>query len=193
MPKKLKNLEIIGIFFVLAMSVFLQNLYNLSNHNLIGILFGSANRSIWESLKAIILPYIIWAILELGCLHPHMHKFAVSKIITIYFISAVYLGLCFLFSLFSNGEQPVAQLTITIVCVSLGAFLSQKLYFSVFELEKLFVPFMFLLLLFCAFYFSFTPFPPHNALFLDPETGLYGIIPQYIDRGATALDAIYFL
>ena len=59
MSKKLIKFEIGGIFFVLIMSVFLQNLYILSDRQLIGVMFGSVNDSIWETAKTLLLPFIL--------------------------------------------------------------------------------------------------------------------------------------
>ena len=47
MQKKLMYLEIAGILFIVIMSVFMQNLLDLSGHTLIGVMFGSVNDSIW--------------------------------------------------------------------------------------------------------------------------------------------------
>ncbi len=193
MPKELKKFEIIGVFFVSAMSVFLSNLYELSGYSLVGILFGSANNSIWESLKAMVLPFAVWAIIEMMIIHPRLHKLAVVKVIMLYAVSALYILLSIVVSSVMSEKNLIVQLILTAVCSAVGAIFTYKLYFSWFELEKLFAPFVFLLLLFFAFYFSFTPFPPHIKIFFDPSAGLYGIIPKYIDKGATALDTIYFL
>ena len=57
--------------------------------------------------------------------------------------------------------------------------------------EQLFLPCVFMMLLLIAVYCSFTVFPPHMILFEDIQTGMYGIIPEYIDSGAIALDTLY--
>ena len=193
MQKKMIKTEVGGIFFVLVVSMFLHNLYSLCGHEIIGIMFGSVNDSIWEGLKVILLTYILWAILELMCIKPRFKKFVVSKIISLYVLGFLYIAQCLVFSLFSKTPQFVAELTFCFVSVCLSAFLSEKLYFSLIGLEGLFAPALFLLLLFGAFYCSFTPFPPKNILFMDRATGLYGIIPENIDEGAIVLDTIYFL
>ena len=54
MQKTLMKLEISGIFFILIMSVFMQNLYSISDRGLIGVLFGSVNDSIWETAKTLL-------------------------------------------------------------------------------------------------------------------------------------------
>lgn len=48
-----------------------------------------------------------------------------------------------------------------------------------------------MMLLLIAVYCSFTVFPPHMVIFEDTAMGMYGIIPEYIDSGAIALDTLY--
>ena len=108
MQKKLIKTEIGGIFFVLVISLFLQNLYALSGNALLSVLFGSANDSIWETLKTLLLPFILWSALELMCLKPRFHKFAAAKIITLYLTGVLYIALCLLFSLFSRQRRSIS-------------------------------------------------------------------------------------
>mgnify|MGYP003452262988 CR=1 FL=1 len=68
MQKKLMYLEIAGILFIVIMSVFMQNLLDLSGHTLIGVMFGSVNDSIWEIEKTLLFPYLLWAGIELLCI-----------------------------------------------------------------------------------------------------------------------------
>ena len=65
MQKTLMKLEISGIFFILIMSVFMQNLYSISDRGLFGVLFGSVNDSIWETAKTLLFPYVMWGMIEL--------------------------------------------------------------------------------------------------------------------------------
>ena len=76
------------------------------------------------------------------------------------------------------------------VCFSAFA-LSARLEYGERKIEQLFLPCVFMMLLLIAVYCSFTVFPPHMILFEDIQTGMYGIIPEYIDSGAIALDTLY--
>ena len=189
MQNKLLKTEIAGILFIIALSVFLQNLHSLCGRELIGVLFGSVNDSIWEICKTLLLPYLAWAMIELLTYRVHFRKFVVSKIISLYFLGISYIALCVIFS----GSNYMLEFTFAIVCVCFAFFLSYKLLYSHLKLDALFFPAFFMLLLFIAFYCSFTPFPPKNYIFMDRATSLYGIIPEYIDKGAIVLDTIYYV
>ncbi|MCD8025898.1 MAG: DUF6512 family protein [Clostridiales bacterium] len=190
MQKRLMKLEIIGIFFVAAGSVFLQNLYSLSGHTLIGVMFGSVNDSIWEIAKTLMLPYFIWSMLELLCVCPAFHRFAVVKVISLYLLGILFILLCLIFSLFGSSYS-LFEFTAALVCICLTFFSSYKMQLSARKFENIFYPAFFMFLLFVALLCSFTPFPPQLYIFEDRVTGLYGIIPENIDSGAVALDALY--
>ena len=179
-------LEASGIIFVLLCRLFMSNLYTLCGGNLVGVMFGSVNGSIWESCKILLLPYLFWALIELMSISPSMRRFTSCKTISLYFLGLSYIGFSLIFGAENQGVFTAA------VCTAMSFMLSYALYYSKLNLQNLFLPSVFLLFLFWAVYFSFTPFPPENAVFLDPESGLYGIIPPHIDLGAAALDTMYY-
>ncbi len=193
MQKKLIKLEIAGIFFTLIMSVFLQNLHSLCERELIGVMFGSVNDSIWETAKTILLPYLLWGMIELLSIRLPFKKFAVSKIITLYYLGISYILICLIFSFFEPSSAGLPEFAAAIICISTASYLSFRLPFSDFKLELLFAPAFFMLLLFIALFCSLTPFPPHIYIFMDRATNLYGIIPEHLDKGAIILDTIYFI
>ncbi len=191
MDKRILRLEIAGSVFVIIMSVLLQNLYTISGGALIGIMFGSANSSIWEIAKTILISYIIWSIIEIMCAGVQFHRFVVARVISLYFLGVFYIILCLIFSAFDSGSYSMPEFAAAIASVIFASFLCCRLMSSQLRLEKLFAPAVFMMLLFIALYCSFTPFPPHNFIFMDRVTGLYGIIPDYIDEGAIVLDTLY--
>lgn len=193
MQKTLLKLEIGGIFFILVLSVFMQNLYSLCNRELIGVLFGSVNDSIWETTKTLLLPYAIWGMIELLCIRSPFRKFVTAKVISLYYLGISYIILNLIFTLFGFENDFLINFTSAIFCISTSLFLSYKLIFSKYKLENLFYPAFFMLMLFVAFYFSLTPFPPKMYIFKDRATSLYGIIPKNIDAGAIVLDTMYYV
>ena len=193
MAKKQLKMDILGIFFVLIFSIFLKALYSMCNRHLIGVMFGAVNDSIWECGKTLLFGYLAWSMIELLSIQLPFRKFVVAKIITLYTLGLSYILFCLVFSLFGSDSHYVAEMTFAVVCVILNFFASYKLTNSDVNLCSLFTPSLFLMLLFIAFFCSFTPFPPKNYIFMDRATSLYGIIPEHIDEGAIVLDTIYYL
>lgn len=170
--------EILGTAFVAACASFMRRLYEWSGGELIGILFGAVNGSLWESCKTLLLPYLVWSLLELLAIRLSLRRFAAAKAASLYALGVGWLMMRM------GGLNGFAADSLSIG----GAFaLSFALYLSPVRLEELFAPALALLFLFAALYFSLTPFPPKCGIFLDPLTGMYGIIPKHFDYGATAL------
>lgn len=188
----LKKLEIAGIFFVIILSIFLQNLYSITNRNLVGIMFGSVNHSIWEFTKTLLLPYFLWSMIELLSVRTPFRRFVVSKTISLYFLGISYILITLVTNLTGLCTNALPELVAAVACVAMAQYLSLHLIRSDFDIKNLYMPSFFLLLLFAALFLSFTVFPPEIYIFRDRDTGLYGIIPEYIDKGAIALDVFYF-
>lgn len=193
MKKKLMKLEIGGIFFIIILSIFMQNLYSLCNREAIGVIFGSVNDSIWEILKTMLLPYALWGFLELLSLHLPLKHFATVKVISLYYLGVSYIILSLALSLLNLDDEFILCFICAIFCICTSLFLSYRLMYSNRKLEDFFYPAFFMLMLFAAFFFSFTPFPPHIYIFEDRFTGLYGIIPKNLDTGAIILDTLYYV
>lgn len=182
MNKKLLCCEAAGVLFVAAGSFFMRRLYELCGGELLGILFGSVNHSIWESCKTLLLPYLLWAMLELLSLRLSLHRFAVAKAFAVCLLGGVYILLRLV------QMNPMTAFWVSVTAAFLLSFL---LYSSPYDFGWLFAPAVCLLFFIAALYVSLTPFPPHRAIFLDQPTGMYGIIPKHIDYGALALDALF--
>jgi hypothetical protein len=170
-------LEIIGAV-VCAISVcLLSDLYELTGKNPIGILFGCVNGSIWESLKPLILSYFVFAGLELLSAKPYFRRFTASKAIGLYIV-------CVLYILFVS-LTPIKGTAAVFICELAGFVISAILMKK--NTERLYCLGCFMLLLVFVCYFSFSANPPRVGLFIDPLTGMYGIIPENIDIGAFRL------
>ena len=180
--KKYLFAALLGAAFTLTGSALLQRLYAAVGGELLGILFGAVNGSIWESAKTLLLPYLIWSVLEVMSLRLPLHRFTVVKALSLYALGGAYL----LLQTGGVGAVPSAVLSVmTAFTLSVG------LHLSPLSLRGWFAPAVAALFLFLALYFSLTPFPPHHPIFRDPATGMYGIIPRHFDYGAAALDTLY--
>ncbi|MCH5303510.1 MAG: hypothetical protein J1E41_01485, partial [Ruminococcus sp.] len=147
----------------------------------IGVLFGSVNTSIWEQLKPIILCYILFGVLELMCAKPYFRQFVVSKALGLYLSVFIYIILSKVLP--SSFSAPI-----TLISLAVGFIFSKFMTLSRKDISWLFSVACFMLLLIFVMYFSFSVFPPRMNLFLDSESGMYGIIPDAVDRGATYLN-----
>lgn len=191
MKKETVKMQFWGIVVVPLMIIVFKNLYSLTNGALLGIFFGAVNDSMWEQTKVVMLSYLVWSLVEAVGKRSGFHRYAAARIISLWFVGASCL-LSYLIIYALGVENANLPRFICAVAVCLCAFvLSTKLEYSDKKIEQLFLPCVFLMLLLIALYCSFTVFPPHMIFFKDIQTGMYGIIPEYIDSGAIALDTLY--
>lgn len=115
-------LEIAGILFIVIMSVFMQNLLDLSGHTLIGVMFGSVNDSIWEIEKTLLFPYLLWAGIELLCIKIPFRKFIVAKAVSLWFFCLSYSAICLLYSLTGAQTHFLPEFTAALICCTFSFF-----------------------------------------------------------------------
>ncbi len=60
----LKIIHIIGVFFTLVMGTLLHFLWEWSGRNNIVAVFSAVNESVWEHLKLLFVPFIVFSIIE---------------------------------------------------------------------------------------------------------------------------------
>ena len=174
-----------GIVFCCLCRIFTGHLYEWCGGDLLGVLFGSVNNSVWESTKLLLISYLFWGLIEILCISVPFRAFVAAKTASLCFLCAVHIGFCCAADWVLQSREAVFMLGS--VCFFPASVLSFFLLFGKFELSVFFVPSLFVLMLFWTIYFCFTPFPPHLRLFEDPQTHFYGIIPPYIDKGAAIL------
>ena len=184
--KYLTELEMGGILFCFLVSILMKQLYALTDGHLIGVLFGAVNNSVWEQTKTLLLPYLLWGLLELLSVQPSMKRLTAAKTLSLYLLGGLLCG----GGLLLRPCEAAANTAFSLAAVTFCSLFSLWLYRSPLYLKNLFAPCVLLLFLFVSLYFSFTPFPPQLALFRDDETGMFGIIPIYMDKGAVILDAL---
>lgn len=191
MKKETVKMQIWGIIVVPLMIILFKNLYSLTNGALLGIFFGSVNNSMWEQTKVVMLSYFIWNLVEAVGKRSGFHRFAVSRMISIWLVGAFcILSYLLIYAIGIENANLPRFICAVIACLCAFA-LSARLEYGERKIEQLFLPCVFMMLLLIAVYCSFTVFPPHMVIFEDTAMGMYGIIPEYIDSGAIALDTLY--
>jgi hypothetical protein len=188
MDRKLfKTQEIVGIALSLIVTFIMWQVYSFTQGNPIGVIFGSVNGSIWEHLKGLIVSYVLFGGLELFTSKPHFRQFVVAKAFGLYGVIFVYIILRHLTASFLN---IYVNCGVALIALVVGFVISYLVTTNRADLRDLFMPSFFMLVLLFVMFFSFSVFPPKLVLFQDPDTGLYGIIPDYIDTGAIILNSI---
>lgn len=187
MSKSFNFWQVVGFAFTSVAGTLLHFLFDWSNRSLIAACFSAVNESIWEHMKLLFFPLLIFAIIEyfiVGKSHPQFWCVKLQGIIV---------GLTMIPTLYHTYTgitgQSVSLINIAIFYISVAA---------VFRLESMLIKCVccrlsasaavWLLLVIGGMYIFLTFSPPHLPLFQDPMTGEYGYADQSTDWSASILD-----
>lgn len=179
--------SIIGAIVCFIAAVLLHFSYDWSNGSVWSILFAAANESIWEHIKILTLPYLLWSFIEISLFRVPLKNLIVAKTIGVY--SIVFATIVF-FKLYTSilGKSIVyIDILSAALWIALGFFLSNKVITSNMNFKFWFTPTIFALLLFIVMFLTFTIRPPKIDIFLDPISDSYGIQNKYLVTPTAAL------
>lgn len=152
-------------------------LYDFSNQNPIIALISPVNESIWEHNKMVVLPPILFWILFYS-ITGKSFSINKNKWFTAAFISVITMLITIpMLYYFYTQAFGVELLLVDILILLVANILGQLMGLHFYKHSKGIAWYIALLLLcFIIFLFSiFTYYPPHIPLFIDTQTGLYGI------------------
>ena len=174
MKRNLSLWSIIGFTFTSVCGVLLHFIYDWSGKSKIAALFSGVNESVWEHIKLLFFPLLIFAIIQSFYFREYKSFWCVKLISAIIGTAAIPIIFYTLNGAF--GKTPdVINITIFVVSAAL-AFLYEWLLFKRDNLRFCYPrAAIFLLLLGAVCFFVFTFYPPRLPIFADPITNSYGI------------------
>ncbi|MFC1789643.1 DUF6512 family protein [Patescibacteria group bacterium] len=175
MNKKIFYYHVAGIIFSVLVGSFLHFIYELSGFLKPVALFGGVNESTWEHLKIAFWPVFIFGIIEYFSYGKNQNNFFLAQAKKIYITPIIIVALFYSYTAFI-GYNLFLDILIFILAIVIGYITSYKILIW----QKNFSKFNILAFSFIAIavviFSLLSYFPLENFLFLDPVTGLYGII-----------------
>jgi hypothetical protein len=174
MKRKILTYELAGIVLLVFLGAALHFTFAFSGRNLVVGAFSAVNESVWEHLKLAIWPAILLAGIEFLPLRREANNFWIAKAVAVYFMALLIPVIFYTYTSFIT-ESLAIDLSSFVVTVILGQVVSYKLLtYKKLPAKANWVA-LALLVLLAVLFVVFTYSPPHLPIFLDPETGLYGI------------------
>ncbi|MDP4120541.1 MAG: DUF6512 family protein [Bacillota bacterium] len=168
------NTVILGIFASLS-----HFAYDLSGNSVIVGIFNPINESVWEHLKFMFFPNLLWWII-IYFIQKKSCDIDIQKWIISTAVSVVTAPLMVIFLFYSYTEAfGVESVIIDILLVFVCYFIALKLAFHIYQYVKpsnlkVIISILIISIIFVAF-IVFTFNPPHLPIFFDKTTGTYGI------------------
>ena len=171
--KNIFKWEAFGIVFVFLIGALLHFVFEWSGESKLVGLFASVNESVWEHFKQGFWPMCLYAAIEYKFLG--VNYFFAAKAVAVYLIPIITGTVFYGYTAVVGHEILLVDISIFLIAIIIGQFVSYRLMIS----EKLprysnGIGFVFIVLL-ASILILFTLFPPHLPIFLDGNTGTYGI------------------
>ena len=167
----------IGIPVLFVAGAFMHYFYSLSRKNILVGLVSPVNESVWEHLKLIFLPMMLWwgvyYIIRGKELSIDSNRWFTAGLVSL-MVSMI--GIIFLYY-FYTGAFGKKSVLVDIGILFVALFIGQTLSFHIYQHFKgIHVYFVFLIvcIIFCILALC-TFNPPHIPLFQESKTGVYGI------------------
>lgn len=174
MKQSISYWQVAGFLFASILGTFLHFLFDLSGQSVIAAIFSAVNESIWEHMKLIFYPMLLFALIEFQFWGKDHKKFWCIKLV------GILLGLTLIPVLYYTYTGifavSVDWLNITIFFLSAGAvFLVENKLFQKENGCCLSAPISFILICMIGVVFTLlTFFTPEIPFFKDPVSGSYG-------------------
>jgi hypothetical protein len=174
MNRKLLAWELAGALFIIILGSMLHFTFKWSGNNQLVAIFSADNESVWEHLKLVFWPTLLWGLIEFLSLRGKANNFVFAKTAEVYLMIALIPAIFYTYTALI-GESLAIDIGSFMVVAVIGQLFSYKLL-TVRQLPRwvTWVSLGFFALLLVLFV-VFTFYPPQFQLFLDPETGTYGI------------------
>lgn len=174
MKKRIFYWQIAGIIFTVALGVFLHFLYDLSGKIVLFGSFSAVNESIWEHMKILFFPMIIFALIESFYLNEYKIFWTVK-------LKGITLGLItipVIYYLFNGiiGKSPDwLNILIFVIATGVSFIYESRKFVKEKKEETSGYKALFLLGVIATLFVIFTYITPELNIFKDPESNLYGM------------------
>jgi hypothetical protein len=173
--RKIFLFHIVGVIFTIFLGSFLHFIYELSGFFKPVALIGAVNESTWEHLKIGFWPAFFFAIIEYFVYGKKNKNFCFAKAINLYTIPIVITLLFYGYTSFMD-HNLFLDIFIFVFSIIVAYVLSYNILVSQKEFSKYKTLSIILIMVGIIAFSLLSYFPLENFLFLDPATGLYGII-----------------
>jgi len=175
MKKHVLRWELSGIIFVFLLGALLHFVFEWSGESGVVGAIASVNESVWEHFKQGFWPMCLFAAIEYRFLRVHVNNFLVAKAVAVYIIPII-TGLVFYgYTAIIGEEILLVDIGIFAVAITAGQLTSYRILTSVKLPEYANIISLAFIILLALVFVLFTFYPPHLPIFLDANTGTYGI------------------
>lgn len=167
-------IEFLGFLFIAVLGTILHFTYDLSNHNKYVALFSAVNESVWEHMKLVVFPSLIWLLFEIPFLYQNSNFItakAAAIVIMLLFIPLVFYFYKYVF----KNNSFIVDILIFYAAIGLGQYFS----YLVLKLQPVSLVWnyisLFVLIFIYGYFLIATFLPGDEYIYVDPITKKVGV------------------
>jgi FtsH-binding integral membrane protein len=172
--KKILILEVIGTLFIIFLGTALHFTFAASGDNPVVGSVSAVNESVWEHLKLPFWPSIFWLLIIMYPLRNTVSNFFSAKAVGIVLMVIIIPVVFYTYTAFTK-ENLAIDIATFMIAVIVGQIVSVILYRKTSRSRITEAVAIAVLVLLATMFLAFTFYPPHLPIFLDSESGKYGI------------------
>ena len=175
MKNRILEWEIFGIIFVFLVGALLHFVFEWSGELRIVGAIASVNESVWEHFKQGFWPMCLLAAIEYRSLRNYTRNFFLAKGIAVYLIPTITGLIFYTYTSITGKEILIVDISIFALAITIGQLTSYKVMSIKTKPKYANSIGLVLISLLALILVLFTFYPPHLPIFLDHNTGNYGI------------------
>lgn len=171
----MKKIKKISVFVIMGLSILSHFMYEWSNNFIFSILF-PVNESIWEHMKLIVTPVLIFSFIEYFIykkkdiiFNNFIFSYAISIIVGIVSYLIVYLPIDYYF-----GHNMIVSITLLFLDYIFISFISYSIMNTKSIKYSKVIGTLLIIITYFIFYYL-TYYPVHSYIFYDTKDNIYGI------------------
>jgi len=176
MKKLILRWELSGILFVFLLGALLHFVFEWSGESKIIGAIAPVNESVWEHFKLGFWPMCLYAVIEYRFIRANISNFLTAKGVALYLIPIITALIFYAYTTATGAEVLIVDILIFAVAITAGQLTSYKILTSVKLPEYADIISLAFIILLALVLVLFTFYPPHLPIFLDANTGTYGIL-----------------
>ena len=177
MQKLIKNLAIWGAVFVIIFGTLLHFFYDWSGHNFLVGFLAPINESVWEHMKLVFTPMILFAFIDYYYLRGKVDDYCFALLKQISFAIIFIIAVFYIYTSFVGHSVLAIDISSFIVAVILAKWFGYAILtkrFKQWEFKGINTVAAIVLVALAAFFVLATINPPQIGLFKDPVDNTYG-------------------
>ncbi len=167
--------EVVGFFFILGLGTALHFVFEWSGGFCLVAPFAAVNESVWEHLKLVFWPAVLWALFEHGPLHGRVNNLRLAKTAGIAVMPLIIIVLFYVYTFILGHHLLSLDIALFIIAIAAGQYVSYRIMTGDERSPYLNRIAPVLIVVLAVLFIVFTFLTPQAGLFRDSATGAFGI------------------